>query len=156
MDTGAHIMTGIYPSFSLPDKLSDLLDLALEDLEKAEADPDMRIDMATWYDREYPEDRIAPGICSVCMAGTVLAQRANLPMGAVYIDPSDFSDEIRGKLYAINSLRMGYVYDAFCKLGLKIPAELEYVYFVYSYEGNPTKFKRDMKEISKLLREHGH
>lgn len=51
----------------LPDKPSELIRLAVADLERAEASPDYIIDMGCWH------EPIPNGLCAVCFAGAVIA-----------------------------------------------------------------------------------
>jgi hypothetical protein len=96
----------------LPDKPSELILIALEDLEKCEADPIYKIDMGTWH------EPLSYSKCEVCAAGAVMAQslgaRANW-----YRDPDWFEYPICDKLLAINSLRMGKISMAFYLLGFR-------------------------------------
>lgn len=50
-----------------PDKLSDLIELAIKDLKAAMNDPYYIIDMCEWHSS-------LEGICSVCFAGSVMAK----------------------------------------------------------------------------------
>lgn len=83
----------------LPDKLSALILLALDDLKKAERSKKYKIDMGGWH---HPNSH-----CSVCFAGAVIA----FSLGAdpkKRIDPYDFDTDTRHKLLALNSARCGF------------------------------------------------
>ena len=58
---------------NLPSKLSDVILIALEDLEKAEKSKEYEIDMDDWYKPN--------GVCKVCFAGAVMAQSEGLGKG---------------------------------------------------------------------------
>jgi ribosomal protein S27AE len=102
----------------LPDKLSELLYIALEDLEKIEADPRYKINMDLWH---RPN-----GKCSVCAAGSVMAVRLGAHTDDM-LEPSDFEKETENKLYAINYLREGRVADAYYMLH---GVDDEHLYFI--------------------------
>lgn len=58
---------------TLPDKLSDLLELALGDLEKVEAMPEVyEVDMSDWHLPQRDEFGGRCGRCTVCLAGAVI------------------------------------------------------------------------------------
>lgn len=81
----------------LPDKLSDLLELALSDLIKCQEDSKYEIDMAYWVRKTH--DR-----CVVCLAGAVLAQTC----GLTSVEQPDYlCNELENKAYAIDYARRG-------------------------------------------------
>lgn len=88
----------------LTDKsLSELLEIAIDDLKKCERSDDYEINMAVWYKTN--------GKCSVCMAGSVLAQTMGL-------GPSrkDFEAEFHSQkniINAIDDLRIGNILGAY-------------------------------------------
>jgi hypothetical protein len=59
---------------TLPDKPSALIRLALADLRKVEQDPSYEVDMNMWH-----VPRRSEGVCSVCLAGAVMAKTFNAP-----------------------------------------------------------------------------
>lgn len=96
----------------LPDKLSDLLDLAVTDSEECSRMKSYRLNMELWHQPN--------GKCSVCMAGSVMART----LGAgrrTYAEPRSFGDENAPKLLAINDLRNGYVANAYFRLHSELP-----------------------------------
>jgi len=104
------------PDCILPEKLSALLRLALSDLKKVEAQPEVyRVDMQRWH---IPLLAIGPGAvrCTVCLAGAVLAKTCQLKPRDVYnptlggeTGPIPLLDR---QLYAIDRLRRGDVTGA--------------------------------------------
>ena len=101
----------------LPNKLSDLLELAVRDARACEADPRYLLDMGKWH---VPKGN---GVCQVCMAGAVIAKTIQLsPDTAAEL----FSDESAGRvpvvyseylpLTAINDMRTGEFRDAWSKV----------------------------------------
>lgn len=86
----------------LPDKLSDLLELAVKDAKKIGKDPRYELDMSNnWH--MYIEDEKK---CRVCLAGSVMACTLNVnPTETVY--SYDFSLDTSDKLEALDRLRTG-------------------------------------------------
>lgn len=88
----------------LPNKLSDLLELAVRDVQKCEAEPTrFRIDMGRWH------TPLLSGTCAVCMAGAVLAQTIGVADGQ-YVAWKRIVEQ--AQLVAINELRTGDFVDA--------------------------------------------
>lgn len=95
---------------TLPNKLSDLLELAVHDVQKCEAEPKRFVlDMGKWHSPK--ED----GVCALCMAGAVMAQTMAVPdkeygvWSKVQAEP---------KLVAINEMRVADFEDAADTVGL--------------------------------------
>ena len=135
----------------LPDKLSDLIDVALADLEACEADPRYVIDMDEWH---YPNRR---GHCAVCLAGSVMAQRLGASVDT-WVTPEDFDHETCSSLSALNSLLCGDIFEAVsdrvgsgAAKGMNLPPDQE----VVEYRFDPAQFKADMRRLAATLREHG-
>lgn len=83
----------------LPNKPSELLKLALSDMELVEQDPRYKIDMGFWH---MP----IKNKCVVCLAGSVMAKTLKIPPKKEK-EPYDML-EIREKLLMIDRLRKGY------------------------------------------------
>ena len=82
----------------LPDKLSELIRVALGDLRKCEADPKYVVNMAVWH-QSLDDKR-----CAVCLAGSVMAKSLNaFPYTEPW--PADFDLGTTIKLMALNDLR---------------------------------------------------
>jgi hypothetical protein len=94
---------------TLPDKLSDLLELALKDLRK-HIDNGGRIDMAEWL-------LYIDNTCYACLAGAVLKESLK---HKYTVDMSMFgiSHDVRAKMVALNYLRRGHISMAAHVLGL--------------------------------------
>lgn len=91
-------------STALPSKLSDLLELAVRDAQKCEAQPErFRLDMGKWH------SPLNSGVCAVCMAGAVLAQTVGMgdDKEIIWSDLDDWSG-----VRAINEMRTGDFCDA--------------------------------------------
>ena len=116
----------------LPDKLSALIRLALNDLRKAEKMEKVQIDMSVFfsvdsddelYDRNPP--RQIPDehkVCSVCFAGTVMIGT----LGADIFDPTvtitKWGNKNQHKFYALDHARQGDLIGAINDLA-KEPGE---------------------------------
>lgn len=100
---------------TLPDKPSELLAIALEDLELCEKDPVYEIDMSTYHS---PSEET--GRCAVCLAGSVLAQRMRVSPKTDW-EKIEMDDSEILKLKAIDRLRIGNLLIAGRYLGLSIP-----------------------------------
>lgn len=89
----------------LPDKLSDLLEVAVNDAKKCGADPRYKLAMQSWH-----EPRL--GVCNVCLAGSVIAKTLKTKTDT-YSSPGSYHDKkandtpLSNKLMAINSMRVG-------------------------------------------------
>lgn len=140
---------------SLPDKPSELILVALQDLEKVEKDPLFNVNMSEWVFYNSYTHR-----CHVCLAGAVMmktleARGYKLPRDAASISPSNFGfKEYQSKLLALDSFRLGDVGEGLEEMGLFAP-QLNYCYTMPSYNNNPEKFKRRMRAMSRMLRAHG-
>jgi hypothetical protein len=113
----------------LPSKPSELLILAMEDLEKIESMNHISIDMSKWF-----SENIFNGRCSVCHAGAImynLVKEKNIEFPHVnylerngrigYLEPSDFGIDTENKLVAINAIRCGNIDEFFSNLKVKNP-----------------------------------
>ena len=91
----------------LPNKLSDLLFVAIDDLKEVRTDRDnYRVDMDVWHEPGEVSE-----ICTVCMAGAVMAKSLWVDKGKYYY-PADFGHDTRHKLKAIESFRQKAFYNA--------------------------------------------
>jgi hypothetical protein len=88
-----------------PRKFSAWLELAIADLKRVELDPVFEVDMTCFLKQHYTR----PGVCRVCLAGSVLA-------GAGHNPTSRFADEFhsltqfeRNLLQAIDAVRGGHI-----------------------------------------------
>lgn len=124
-----------------PDKPSELILMALEDLEAVERDPEYIVNMDTYHYRY-------PGVCAVCFAGSVMAKRlgANRLGADVEMDlfPSHFAGWVQ-HLRALNDLRCGLTFDA----GMEwIPCKGVHPREVHSYDDDREAFKADMRKLA--------
>jgi hypothetical protein len=86
----------------LPDTLSDLLEIAVDDCQEVERDERYVLYMFNWH---RPGVRV-DGRCMVCMAGAVMVHRLGLPIECAR-EPEDFGVATATKLRAIDSMRTG-------------------------------------------------
>lgn len=132
----------------LPDKPSELLKVALEDLQKCERDYRYRIRMIVWH---HP---LEDGTCLICMAGAVMAQRSDCgPMHDV--EPADFNPETRNKLMAIDAFRLGECANAFAWMGLSSDDGIDFNRSIIQYATGPVSFKADISQLIKDLKAAG-
>lgn len=111
----------------LPDSKRQLLHLALDDLEKCEADPRYEIDMGEWHSATSK-------VCLVCLAGSVMAKSLECKPSE-FLAPSDTNE--RRKLAWLDNVRTYFI----------LPEGLEELDRV-SYRQNPTLFKSSMRKIA--------
>ena len=153
---------------TLPNKASDLLELAMKDMKMIEKNPLYIIDMGSWHSPEFQSFEFD---CAVCLAGCVMANtlkvNPELPR-----EPEDFNNDIKHKLYAIDDLRQGHVIDALESLGQDIK-KLNFKHrktfydlankqrFFYNEKTScnareyPYKFPFVYKKMIRILRERG-
>lgn len=137
---------------TLPNKLSALIRVALDDLEKCENDGRYRINMDIWHD---PDPAIS--VCYVCLAGAVMAQSLKLAPSKSRA-PSMFPEN-QSKLYALNGIRSGHIYGPLLEMGVGVspdsmPEKLR-KFSVTSYSRSPTQFKSDLRALADELEQYG-
>jgi len=123
---------------SIPRKLSSLILVALDDLEKAEKDPKFKVDMGLYF-------RPSENGCLVCFAGSVMA----FGLGANPKRPYCTGDFPRytERLRALDKIRMGSFHDE---------QRGEYARFdVTSYYTDPERWKMEMVLTAFALKEIG-
>lgn len=150
---------------NLPNKLSDVIMVALEDLVKAERSKRYKVNMDHWH---------APnGKCSVCFAGAVMAKCDGV-RPSEYIGPSDFSGRSERALRALNFVRLysfaemfsefsghrtGLIYSPTVTNCEAMVVDELVEYFAdpetrVLYDEYPAGFKRNMETIAAILKEH--
>jgi hypothetical protein len=89
---------------SLPLVPSELIDVAVHDLELCAADPRYEINMMNWH--EPFGDR-----CLVCLAGAFMAQTLHTPIHRE-VTPENIPDQgVRTRLFALDKLRCGLLHS---------------------------------------------
>lgn len=157
----------------LPDKPSELFELALKDFEWVETHPqEFVVNMSNW---------LLPGgedsLCSVCLAGAVMARTLNLTTKAdetsrAELTPSMCLSSIdAAKMHALNYLRDGRVFAALYTLNemfypLDSPISLqlttvlkqhaaerhEIQVICHAYDASPSKWWDDMRAVMDQLK----
>ena len=139
----------------LPEKDSDLIRLAVADLEKCEAMPDVyKVDMGDWHLPVWNLTVDEAPRCSVCLAGAVLAQTFEVPSNVPAVPGSRIGDtEIDGneteRLLQLDMYRRG-IDDSLSKL---VPRK-RWIVPPY-YRDAPAEFKLAMLRIADELEEEG-
>jgi hypothetical protein len=136
----------------LPDKLSDCLLLALDDLAKVERQPHKyRVIMRTWHTpgQEYPEN---PNLCAVCFAGAVMAMTCNMRRHQI-LGPDDFCEHNEIRFRALNEVRIGLVKSALWRMGHDVSTP-EFQVCDYS-SGYRDRFSKDILNIVEFLQSRG-
>jgi hypothetical protein len=88
---------------TLPDKPSELILIALKDLESCIEDDRYVIDMGEWHGRQTNAEK-----CSVCLAGAVMAKSMDSDIDITLL-PSGFDAPNSYKFSALNAVRQGDV-----------------------------------------------
>ena len=88
---------------TLPEKLSDLIRVAITDMEKIDSKPHLyRVDMGEWHKREDH------GICKVCFAGAVMAETLHTPHHRT-VNFHHFPHPLKMKFGALDQIKDGDV-----------------------------------------------
>ena len=103
--------------FSKTNKLSGLLNLALDDLELVNKDKKYKINMNYWQKKQKGKQ------CEVCLAGSVLAKTFNVPKISLDCLEGEVKEETMNKLWAIDSIRDGDLLTALWNLNLNEEAK---------------------------------
>ncbi len=130
----------------LPTKPSELIRVALQDLEACEANSIYRINMGRWHGPEEGH----PG-CAICFAGAVMAQSLGADPEKVS-RPSGFGTITQNALYALNFFREGCIKAGLTTLGLPVvmgDRELSY------YRGDSVSFQEQMNTLANDFEELG-
>ena len=138
---------------TLPDKLSDLLELALDDLETTEKDPAYEINMLYWHELDEVDNT-----CRVCLAGAVLAQTLEVPVSFNYLRYRPEPD-LEDKMDAINFVRLGFVDYALKALNRASFYEVgkdRWRIEVPQYYIDPKRFKKTLRNLVPELRAKGY
>jgi len=130
-----------------PKKLYQALALAMKDLEAVEKMDDTRVNMLTWVNT-FPDG------CHVCLAGAVMYMNSDsVRSKTCRIRPENFSKQWEIVFEALDLLRCGAVMQAVevftgkkSRKGLNMNVD--------PYGENEKRFKRNMKKIIKVLKDH--
>jgi hypothetical protein len=140
----------------LPDKLSDLIGVALRDLSSCQADPEYEIDMSTWH---RPESN--GSVCRICLAGSVMARSLGARRDS-RLNPAEYDVDTKCKLMALDSMRSGDVQSALFMLGQYAPYhDPQWIEFWSRLDTpaynprHPERFDRMMQSMIEELRRVG-
>lgn len=138
---------------TLPNVPSQIIRLALADLEKVERDARYEVDMGIWHQatKEDPSDyfrRVPRERCVVCLAGSVIAGSLGVAPD-VDAHPEEFTEE--AKLMALDELRGGDIDPLLDACGLDVPAGAPGYFDVPSYCAQPEEFKAALSRIADFL-----
>lgn len=132
----------------LPTKLSDLINLALDDLIKCEEMSDKyKVDMAYYCDNSNS------GKCFVCFAGAVMAQTLKCDGDHLTTEYLITESKYSNVIDALDDVRCGCVNYALAQLG--IVSDKEYDTYIVRYRNDPEEFKKQMRALSATLATDG-
>jgi hypothetical protein len=133
--------------------MSELLQLALDDLAKVERSKRYIVRMGIWH--MYSR---VNGTCSVCLAGAVMACSLKMPIKK-NVKPEDFDDETGYCWTALDCLRVGDIDAAYAarygeggEVSDKLPLRVEVPQYALDKKG----WWASMKELVKMLQEAGN
>ncbi|HUF64009.1 MAG TPA: hypothetical protein VMN36_18160 [Verrucomicrobiales bacterium] len=132
---------------TLPDKPSELIRLAVRDLEKIEGDGRYQICMAQWH---FPVEN---GPCLVCLAGAVMSRTLGAGDREVRF-PLSFGKRNAGRLLALESLARGGFREAFSRMDIEAAPPLM-DYGMLPYREDPEQFKADLLTVADYFEEGG-
>ncbi len=133
----------------LPSKPSELIKLAIKDLQACRADPKYEIRMICWHVPVY-------GKCLICLAGAVMAKTLKInPVET--IDPDDFGTTTGNRLASLDYFRKGYLHWGLRDLGYtKLNQErFKRLVHVPDYETNPDAFISEMLDMANQFKKAG-
>ena len=126
----------------LPDKLSELIRLALHDENAAHRSSRYEVDMSTWHSPN--------GKCSVCFAGSVMAFSLEASIEDNY-DPCDFDEDTQLKLKALHEVHVG---DITAALACMPNTYKEFEEEITGYHEDRKEWRKDMYKAIRRLEKH--
>lgn len=140
-------------NMELPNKASELLRLAINDLELIEKDERYSIDMNTWHIYNNEDNK-----CAVCLAGSIIAKTLNYNILKLF-NFSNFSENIHEKLEALNEFKNGNIIWGLARLNLDysfMKGELtEPSVDLTKYSENPSLFKQQILDLADIFEAEG-
>lgn len=132
---------------SLPFLPSDLIRVAVSDLERCEVDPRYKVDMSVWHSpRRFLGMTLG---CTVCFAGAVMSKTCELPLS---VDAGTFPDaagrENYAKFQALDDFRVGGVRVGLRRMGFELPPDFEGQRSITSYGRDRRAFKKQMTDLA--------
>lgn len=92
---------------TLPDKISDLLDVAIDDCEAYDKLVEEQPERFAWDMRAWVEDK--DGRCCVCMAGAMVRRCGMPPIDRYTNIGKRFGEDLWEKMKAIDYMRIGFL-----------------------------------------------
>jgi hypothetical protein len=132
-------------TFRLPGKPSELIRVALADLEKVEKNPRYIINMDIWHSPKFSDKKL----CGVCLAGSIIACRSGYTPSKT-LSYKDLPNQ--KKMSALNYFRKGDIVEGCEELGLKCKMSARPI---SKYEHNAGAFKQDMQTLANDLEAYG-
>ena len=145
-------------SIKLPNKLSDLMEVALKDLRRVERSKKYVVDMGKWHSPN--------SVCHVCYGGAVMT-RVLKPDEGIGALRGTFGNRTTHKFLALNAIRTGDISDALDILNIKyvwkynagftsnivvkkhvLPIKVPEC----DYDVDKTQWHKDMRKIIRILR----
>lgn len=134
----------------LPNTLSALIEVALEDLDRAEASRLYEVNMNQWH---TPGGHEAGDKCEVCFAGGVIAFTLDGDIDRP-LSPGSFDPATTRKLLALDNVRCGAVEAALENIGVDLPEGVGRYASIPGYRDNPVGFKESLHNLANELRAH--
>jgi len=138
----------------MPDKISDCIMIALEDLAKVEKDKRYKVDMNFFHAVSHE------GNCSVCFAGACMAAEVNDPSATLGTHRFNRHDAIR--FQALDAIRQHDWDMMFHRLGAwfeswdaRIALDEHFPDYRPQYAEDKAGFKQNMETVAAILAEHG-
>jgi hypothetical protein len=128
-------------------KPSELIKLALHDLEVVENNRQYKVSMDHWH--FYNGEK-----CCVCLAGAFMAVTMKFPVERRIADPGSCWPEAHPYLLALNRFRLGHVLLGLQEMGIT-NQHVEPFFEVRSYQYDPYGFKEDMLRMAEYLETKG-
>ncbi len=160
---GAGIVVGLVAPVRLPEKISDLINMAIDDIEAIEKMENYVIDMGTWHETTKFDDGVEK--CAVCMAGAVMVNtlKANYDQTIFPLSYAGNDPYTAQRLMALNSFRIGDLEGGWNDIhenedgdnDCVWPDGLEEDVEVDQYDVNPELFKEQMRNIAKMFADVG-
>ena len=151
----------------LPEGLSGLLRVGIDDVGRCERDGRYRVDMLAWHRPVRSPEAGEEALCEVCAAGAVMAKSLALPPAwganayAKGVGPDlecveDWGEEVTRKLLALDRLRRGEVLEALREMHEEVPEALEVRAQgmdreIASYEEDAGRWRRDLEGLHRAL-----
>lgn len=150
-------MSELKPKKNLSDKPSEIISEALKELEAAEKNPKVDINMAYYL---VEKDHLEPK-CLMCLAGSVMFNRTPAIRRMPYFrhirstSVCQYSEKTSRKLQFLSDLQFGGdTTSAFAYLGMEPPKGLEWVAIPW-YEDDKAGYKKALRSLATKLNRRG-